>query len=48
MGIVKEGKRESGEKSMRSVPVGAGAWTQDLLCAKRESPAACHGHCLDK
>ena len=42
----KEGRVE--EKSMRSAPAGPGAQTRDLLRARRGSPAARQGGCLDK
>ena len=46
--LPKEEEREGGEKSVRSVPEGAGARTWDLPRARQESPAAHHGGCLDK
>ena len=46
--VQKEEGREGGEKSTRSVPAGAGARTWDLPRARRGSPAARHGGCLDK
>ena len=44
---VEEG-REGGEKNVRSTSAGAGARTRDFPHARRGSPAACHGSCLDK
>ena len=44
----KEEGREGGEKSARSAPAGPGARTRDLPRARRGSPAARHGGCLDK
>ena len=42
----KEGRVE--KKSARSTPAGPGARTRDLPRARRGSPAARHGGCLDK
>ena len=42
----KEGRVE--KKSARSAPAGPGARTRDLPRARRGSPAARHGGCLDK
>ena len=39
---------EGGEKSARSAPAGPGARTWDLPRARRGSPAARQGGCLDK
>ena len=47
-GQKKEGGREGGEKSMCSTLTGARARTRDLPRARRGSPAAHHGICLDK
>ena len=44
--LPKEEGREDGEKSARSAP--AMPWTRDLPHARRGSPAARHGGCLDK
>ena len=44
----KEEGREGGEKSARSAPAGPGAQTRDLPRARRGSPAARQGGCLDK
>ena len=44
----KEEGREGEEKSARSAPTGPGAQTRDLPRARRRSPAARHGGCLDK
>ena len=46
--LPKDKGREGGEKSACSAPAGAGARTQDLPRARRGSPAARHGGCLDK
>ena len=46
--VGKEEGREGGEKSARSAPAGPGARTRDLPRARRGSPAARHGGCLDK
>ena len=46
--LPKEEGREGGEKSVCGAPVGAGAQTQDLPRARRGSPAAHQGGCLDK
>ena len=46
-----EGGRKGGrgeKKSARSAPAGPGARTRDLPRARRGSPAARHGGCLDK
>ena len=46
-----EGGRKGGcgEKKARAAhPLGAGAQTRDLQCARRGSPAARQGGCLDK
>ena len=40
--------REGGEKSVHSAPAGTGARTLDLSRARRGSPPARHGGCLDK
>ena len=44
----KEEGREGGEKSACSAPTGPGARTRDLRPARRGSPAARQGGCLDK
>ena len=44
----KEEGREGGEKSVCSAPAGPGARTRDLSHARRGSPAAHQGGCLDK
>ena len=44
----KEEGREGGEKSARSAAAGPGARTRDLPRARRGSPAARQGGCLDK
>ena len=44
----KEEGREGREKSVRSAPAGPGARTRDLPRARRGSPAARQGGCLDK
>ena len=36
------------KKIARSAPAGPGAWTRDLPRARRGSPAARQGGCLDK
>ena len=41
-----EGRVE--KKRARSAPAGPGAWTRDLPRARRGSPAARQGGCLDK
>ena len=46
-GVGGEG-REGGEKSAPGAPAGAGARTGDMPRARRRSPAARHGGCLDK
>ena len=44
--LPEEEEREGGEKKAHTVsPWGGGARTQDLPRARRESPAARHGHC---
>ena len=42
------GSKGGGEKSARSAPAEAGARTRDLPRARRGSPAARQGGCLDK
>ena len=46
--LPKEEGREGGEKSAHSAPAMPGAQTRDLPCARRGSPAARQGGCLDK
>ena len=46
--LPKEEGREGGEKSARSAPVRPGARTRNLPRARRGSPAARQGGCLDK
>ena len=46
--LPKEEGREGGEKSVCSAPAGPRARTRDLPHARRGSPAARHGGCLDK
>ena len=46
--LPKEEGREGGEKSARSAPAGPGSRTWDLPRARRGSPAARQGGCLDK
>ena len=43
-----QGGREDGEKSACSAQQGLGLLSRDLPCARRGSPAALHGHRLDK
>ena len=45
--LPKEEGREGGEEKA-CAPVGARVRSRDLPRARRETPAACHGHCLDK
>ena len=42
------GRKGGGEKSVHSAPAGPGARTRDLPRARRGSPAARQGGCLDK
>ena len=46
--LPKEEGREGGEKNARSAPAGPGARTRHLPRARRGSPAARQGGCLDK
>ena len=46
--LPKEEGREGGEKSAHSAPAGPGPRTRDLPRARRGSPAARQGGCLDK